>query len=157
MWGWFCLCFITPGYEHFFCIITKINFIFFMLSEIILCFFTGISLSSWNQTHISHWICILMFVMVLSAAPISYECRYFTVPRLIKYLEQFFIDTLLIESKWQPCRWHPLPYKMAVLEKKGFCINFCWKCGRTATNTWDATTSTRRNSTEFIQDMWVVL
>ena len=46
---------------------------------------------------------------------------------------------------------------MAVLQKKSFCINFCWKCGRTATKTWDATTSTQRNSTESIQDAPVVL
>jgi len=46
---------------------------------------------------------------------------------------------------------------MDVLEKKGFYVNFCLKCGRRATKTWDATTSTRRNSTESIQDMPVVL
>jgi hypothetical protein len=73
-----------------------------------------------------------------------------------KYLEQFFIETILIEPKWQTMQdiwWHPLPYKMAALQKKGFCINFCWKCGTTATKTWDAL----RETAEFIQDTPVVL
>ena len=163
MWGWFRPCFSTPGYEHYFCIIIiKINFhIFLLLSEIILYYFV-MAFHKFLEPNVHYT--LKMYSDICDGVTNNTNWSWMSILHCTKadkkYLEQFFIETLLIEPKCQTMRdiwWRSLPYKMDVLEKKGFYVNFCLKCGRRATKTWDATTSTRRNSTESIQDMPVVL